>query len=123
MPFPHHPSDVPSGSDVVGTPAPVPGPHAADNSITDTLIGAVRACTPDYPPSVDYARGALIDYVDAAQARGEAPERITAAVRFMTSTILTSAVWSGENRDQARELIRTLVGVCTTRLATTPTTR
>lgn len=106
-------AQVPSGSDVVGGPA-LADHHASDDSIADTLIGALRACTPDYPPSVDYVRTTLIDYLDAARARGEPPERTVAAVRFMVSTILTNAVWSGANRTEARDLIRTLVDLCTT---------
>lgn len=104
-------AQAPSGSDIVGASA-VSDRHASDDSIADTLIGALRACTPDYPPSVDYVRTTLVDYLDAARARGEPPERTAAAVRFMVSTILTNAVWSGANRTEARDLIRSLVDLC-----------
>lgn len=121
MSFEHHPSRAPSGADVVGAPMSSGGeaPHelTTEDAVADTLIGAVRACSPDYPPSIDYVRTALVDYVDAARARGETEERTTAAVRFMATTILTSAVWSGTNRTGARDLIRTLVTLCTERYA------
>jgi hypothetical protein len=111
----HHPSDAASGIGAL--------PEHTDDSVADTLIGAVRACSPDYPPSIEYVRTALIDYVDTARARGEAQERTTAAVRFMVTTILTSAVWSGANRAEARELIRSLMTLCAERYATEPARR
>lgn len=117
MSSPNRPSNIPSGSDVLGAIASSAGPGHADDSVADTLIGAVRACTPDYPPSIEYVRTALIDYVDAARARGETQERTTTTVRFMATTILTSAVWSGTHRTEARDLIRELVSLCTERYA------
>lgn len=75
----------------------------------------MRAAMPDDPLSNARLRAAVLEYVDAARARGETHERMLNAVRHTVTALVTSAAWSGVNRPAARELIQLNVALASAR--------
>jgi len=89
--------------------------HVSDDAVADALIRAVRGAVPDDPPSADRLRSAVVEYADAARARGETHERMLAAVRHLVTSLVTSASWSGLNRPTARAMIQAHVALASDR--------
>lgn len=89
--------------------------HVFDTAVADELIRAMRATLPDDPHSDERLRAAVLDYVDAARARGETHERMLTAVRHTVTALVTSAAWSGVNRPVARNLIEVNVALASAR--------
>lgn len=95
--------------------APTSKRHVTDADVADAFIRAVRAATPEEPYRIDALRAAVIDYVDAARARGETHERAVSAVRHIITTLVLSPAWCGLHRAEAREIIRSGVALASAR--------
>jgi len=89
--------------------------HVADAAVADAFIRAVRACTPGEPARATMLRWAVVDYVDAARARGDTHERTICAVRHMITTLVLSPAWCGIHRAEARDIIRDVVALASVR--------
>lgn len=120
MSIPPRQRDPSSPAEPVGADEPSPGSHpsarhVADSAVADTLIQAIRTCEPSSAYTEDRLRVAVVDYIDAARARGETHECAISAVRHMLSTLVVSPAWAGPHRSEARDIIRRFVALATAR--------
>lgn len=109
------PPPTPAGPDDASSGSHPTARHVADTAVADTLIQAIRTCEPASAYTEDRLRVAVVDYIDAARARGETHETAILAVRHMLSTLVVSPAWAGLHRSEARDIIRRFVALASAR--------